>query len=109
MSDRQAELMAQLEQLRKRVVRQPEPEVNVVGFLGGAALGLIVGAALALFLSPKTGEQTREQLRDTSIELKDRATHLAGQAKEQAGTLGSQAQDTLGQVKDRAQTLTGSA
>jgi gas vesicle protein len=84
MGDRQAELLAQLDDLRQRAAKQDESGVNILGFLGGIALGLVAGAAIALFFPPQDGEEAREQLRDTGIELKERATQAAVQVRAQA-------------------------
>lgn len=42
-------------------------------FFAGLVIGGLVGAALALLLAPQSGEETRAQIRDTSLEYKDRA------------------------------------
>jgi len=42
------------------------------GFLGGFLLGGVVGAAVALFMAPKSGQDTRDQLRSEGIALKHR-------------------------------------
>ena len=42
-------------------------------FLVGFALGAVVGAGLALVFAPRSGEETREQLRQKSEELRDLA------------------------------------
>ncbi len=55
----------------------------VVGFL----LGGLVGAAAALLLSPRSGEETRGTLRETGIELRVRAEEVATKAKEEADDL----------------------
>jgi len=53
-------------------------------FLTGVILGSLVGAAVALLLAPQPGEETREQLRDKSIELKDRMIELSDEARKKA-------------------------
>jgi len=42
-------------------------------FLMGFIIGGMVGAAAALLWAPQSGEETRAQIREKSIELKDRA------------------------------------
>jgi gas vesicle protein len=106
---REEQLREQLEKLQRQLVERDQQGGSVLGFLGGVVLGMLVGAVLALIFAPQPGQQTREQLRDTSIELKGRATQAVGQAKEQASPLAAQAQDTLGQVRTRAQSLSGTA
>jgi gas vesicle protein len=99
---RRDELMEEIERLRQQLADRDEQEGGIMGFLGGLALGTLLGGALALVFAPQTGEETREQLRDTSIQLRERATQLADQVKEQAPALPDQ-------VRERAQTLTDTA
>ena len=42
-------------------------------FFAGLVIGGLVGASLALLLAPQSGEETRDQIRDKSLELKDGA------------------------------------
>lgn len=95
MANRLEDLRGQLVQLQDQLTGNTRRNRAPGSFAAGLILGLVVGAALALFFSPQSGEHTREQVREAGIELKDRAV--------------SQAQDTLGQVKERAQTLTDTA
>ncbi|HEX5502680.1 MAG TPA: YtxH domain-containing protein, partial [Thermomicrobiales bacterium] len=102
---REDQLQAQLDQLRRQLAARDNQDSNVLSFLGGLALGTLLGGVLALILAPQSGEETRGQLRDGSIQLKERASGVAGQVRDQAGTLQGQAQGALDQVRERAQTL----
>ena len=51
---------------------------EVSSFFTGFFVGAIVGGAAALLLAPQSGEETRSQLRDRSIEIKDRAEATYG-------------------------------
>jgi gas vesicle protein len=42
-------------------------------FFAGLVIGGLVGATLALLLAPQSGEETRAQIRDKSLEYKGRA------------------------------------
>lgn len=42
-------------------------------FFAGLVIGGLVGATLALLLAPQSGEETRAQIRDKSLEFKGRA------------------------------------
>ena len=42
-------------------------------FFVGLITGGLVGAGVALLLTPQSGEETRSQIRDKSVELKDGA------------------------------------
>jgi gas vesicle protein len=53
-------------------------------FFAGLVIGGLVGAALALLMAPQSGEETRAQIRDKSLEYKDRAEEGVLVAREQA-------------------------
>ena len=53
-------------------------------FLAGFVIGGLVGAATALLLAPQSGEETRTLIRDKSIELKDKASETATEARTRA-------------------------
>jgi gas vesicle protein len=53
-------------------------------FFAGLVIGGLVGAALALLLAPQSGEETRAQLRDKSLEFKDRAEEGVLEARHRA-------------------------
>ncbi len=57
---------------------------NGTDFLAGFLLGAVAGTALALLFAPQSGELTRQQLKEQSIELKGRAGELSTKAREQA-------------------------
>jgi gas vesicle protein len=59
---------------------------NSIGaFLAGIFIGGLVGAAAALLLAPQSGEETREQIREKSIELRDRAEVTLEEARTRVG------------------------
>lgn len=60
-------------------------------FLSGLIIGGLVGAAVALLLAPQSGEETREIIRDKSIELKDRAVETAEEARQKAEAAAAEA------------------
>ena len=57
---------------------------NGTDFLAGFLLGAVAGTALALLFAPQTGEQTRQAIKEQSIELKGRAGDVTAKAREQA-------------------------
>lgn len=63
----------------------------VQGFLEGLVGGLVLGAALALFAAWRGTATEIEPLQEASIELKERATQLANDAREGAAGLTEQA------------------
>jgi gas vesicle protein len=60
-------------------------------FFAGFVIGGLVGAAVALIMAPQSGEETRAQLREKGIELKDRAGELAVEARQRADELAAEA------------------
>jgi len=56
-------------------------------FLAGLIIGGLVGAAAALLLAPQPGEETRAELREKGIELKDRMIELSEEARKRAEEL----------------------
>jgi len=60
-------------------------------FFAGFVIGGLVGAAVALILAPQSGEETRAQIRERSIELRDRAGELAVEARQRAEELSEEA------------------
>jgi gas vesicle protein len=78
-------------------------EENGGGFLSGFLLGGLVGAAVALLLTPRSGEENRENLRDRSIELKSRAEVVASRAMEDADSLPTRIKVVVDEQKSRVQ------
>lgn len=71
-------------------------------FLGGLVLGGIVGAATALLMAPASGEETREQIRARSGELKNRGQALGSEAKVQVQKATKEGQKRVSDVQERA-------
>ena len=49
---------------------------NTLSVLGGVLIGALAGGAAALLLAPQSGKDTRRQIQEKSIELRDRTTEL---------------------------------
>ncbi len=73
------------------------------GFVAGFLLGGIAGAALALFLGPKNGDENREMLRERSITLRVKAEEAAARAREEADELLTRGKVILEEQKSRVQ------
>ncbi len=65
---------------------------NTLGVLGGMLIGALAGAATALLLAPQSGKDTRKQIQEKGVELRDRTTELV--------------EDTVAQVRTKANNLT---
>jgi gas vesicle protein len=65
----------------------------------GFGIGLLIGGALGLLLAPKSGRETREQIRGM-------ATDMSSKARTMATDFGDKTRTTYGQVSERARTTT---
>ena len=52
------------------------PTNNVLGVLAGILVGGLAGAVTMLLLAPQSGKDTRRQIREKSIELRDRTSEM---------------------------------
>jgi gas vesicle protein len=75
-------------------------DLNFLGALGLLAVGAMIGAGVALLLTPKTGVETREFLRE-------KGQDLARRAQEQGSDFARRAQETMGDAQVRAQEFLG--
>ena len=59
---------------------------NTAGVLIGLLIGGLAGAAAALLMAPQSGKDTRRQIQEKSIELRDRTTELVEDTAAQVRT-----------------------
>jgi gas vesicle protein len=57
---------------------------NTKGFLLGILIGGIAGAATGILCAPKSGVETREQMKKKALDAKEKATETARNVKESA-------------------------
>ena len=58
---------------------------DAAGYLGWFLFGTVLGAAGALLMAPRTGQETRDLLSEKGEELARRAQQFAGEAQGRAG------------------------
>ena len=63
----------------------------LTGFLVGSA----IGAATALLFAPRSGEETRAEIRDKAVELRDRTTDTVKDTVSQAKSKAYEIKDTV--------------
>lgn len=68
--------------------------------VAGAAIGLIVGGALALVFAPRSGNQLRTGLGDAMDDFKDRAEQVIDDLQASASDLVARSRDVLDKTRD---------
>jgi gas vesicle protein len=63
--------------------------------LGGFLVGSVIGVATALLFAPRSGEETRAEIRGKAVELRDRTTETVRDTVDQAKTKASEIKDTV--------------
>lgn len=82
---------------------------SFAAFLAGFFAGGLVGAAVALLFAPQAGEETRAQIQQKSIELRDEAGRVAGetaaQTKERLEKAAEELRKRAAELQERAKEL----
>jgi gas vesicle protein len=71
--------------------------------IGGFLVGSVIGVATALLFAPRSGEETRAEIRDKAVELRERTAETVNQTVSQAKSKASELKDT---VREKAEGLT---
>lgn len=77
-----------------------EGQNNGLGMIFAFFTGFMAGAVISLLYAPSSGKETRQKIRDKSIEAKDRTVELAQQTSESAR---QSAQNLMEQGKEGVQ------
>ena len=75
---------------------------NILSILGGMLVGSLAGAVTMFLLAPQSGRDTRKQIQEKGIELRDRTTELVENTMTQVRT---KANKITVDLKDRGQEL----
>lgn len=82
---------------------------NTGGFLAGLLIGALAGAAAMLLFAPQSGEETRRQIRDRTMELRDtvgeKYDEAVDTARERARHLGDEVRSRVDEVQHKGQEL----
>ena len=74
--------------------------------LGGFLVGSVIGVATALLFAPRSGEETRAEIRDRAVDLRDRTTETVKDTVSQAKTKAYELKDTVTDtVREKAEEL----
>ena len=71
------------------------------------AIGGLIGAAIAMLVSPQSGPEMRSMIMDKSVEIKDKAASTVSDTRSRAGKaiedLASDTKDKVGSITNRGQ------
>ena len=85
------------------------PQHNFLSALVGLLVGSLVGAITMLLLAPKSGKETRNQIRDKGIELRDQTTGFfedsLSQTRSNINDLTSSGREKIKEIKQNGQKL----
>jgi gas vesicle protein len=73
-----------------------------LAFFAGLVVGAIVGGAAAALLAPHSGPETREQIVERGLELKDRAEDVVERAQRVASETVAKVQTAAGEMLGQA-------
>jgi gas vesicle protein len=80
--------------------------VAAKSILTGLLIGGAIGDVTMMLFAPRSGEETRAQIRDKAIELRDKTTDTVkdtvSQAKSKASDIRDTISDTAGNLKERS-------
>ena len=80
-----------------------EPKSVVLNFLAGMGLGALVGAMTALLLAPKSGPETRQDLKTAADDLRAKADKVVQDLSESSEELVKKSKDILESTKSKVQ------
>lgn len=72
--------------------------MSIGKFIGGFAIGAIVGGVIGILLAPQSGEETRDMLAEKSKNLCDKAQDTVSEIK-------SKADDIVGEMQSKGDEL----
>jgi len=82
---------------------------NTTGMLAGALVGSLAGALTMLLLAPKSGRDTRMQIKEKGIELRDRTTEMVedtvAQVRLNANKMAVNGREKMKELKHQSQEL----
>ena len=73
-------------------------------FVVGFFVGTLLGAAAGLLYAPQSGEETRDQIRQKSVDLSEQAAQKAEEARAKAEEILAEAKEKLEEATQELQT-----
>jgi gas vesicle protein len=85
------------------------PTNNTLGILTGLLVGSLAGAITMLLLAPRSGKDTRMQIKEKGIELRDRTTEMMedtmAQVRLNASNIAAGGREKMKELKQQGQEL----
>jgi gas vesicle protein len=89
--------------------QEPQYHNNILGVLAGMFLGGLAGAITMLLFAPQSGRDTRIQIQEKGIELRDRTTEMVedvmSQVRSKANKLTISGREKIKELKEHGQEL----
>lgn len=82
---------------------ESEEKSVVMNFLAGMGLGALIGAAAALVLAPKAGDETRQDIKNAAEDLRLKADKMMHDLSESSDELVKKSKDIIESTKDKVQ------
>lgn len=82
---------------------EDEEKSVVLNFLAGMGLGALIGAATALLLAPKSGKETRQDLKNVTDELRVKADKVIHDLSDSGEELVKKSREILESTKQKVQ------
>jgi gas vesicle protein len=93
-------------ELEKEVETMQQRNRPVKPILGGFLVGSVIGVATALLFAPRSGEETRAEIRDRAAEIRDRTSEGVKDTVSQARSRAYEIKDTVTDtVREKAEEL----
>jgi gas vesicle protein len=81
---------------------------TIGSFISGVLAGAAIGGVIALLYAPKSGKETRDQLKQKFEDLEKEFETLKGKATEKAGHIRKDLADRLAELQKEIETLSQS-
>jgi gas vesicle protein len=86
-----------------------EENKSMLSVIPAFVLGGLIGAGIALLMAPQSGQETRNMIRNRSLELKDRAVETAEdtmtRAEKTVDDIASQTKDRVDSIRHRGKEM----
>lgn len=82
--------------------RKQSSDGEIRSYISGLILGFVVSVPLAAWLSPRSGEATRSEIRQRGVIVRRKAGEAAQKVGQLPGQLGGQIGQQVGQLQEKA-------